>query len=217
MSAFATLSGRERRVVLVGVGVLIVAVTALRVIPAWREWVADTRAVAAVSVAELERTRRGIAAVPRLRDSLLVRNDRYLALAPSILTGSSSGGIAADLASLVSGAAAGAGIELGAISIRPDTTKDRVFSRPSVKGDARGDIMGLARFLAAVEGGSTILVVRQLAVTQPEPGAPGDRAEALRIEFVIEGIALERPSVEGSGAAAIGVASRGPLVRGRAP
>jgi hypothetical protein len=104
--------------------------------------------------------------------------------------------LGAALASVVSGAAVIAGLELGAISIRLDTTRTNVFSRPSVRGDARGDITGLTRFLAALERGPTMLVIRQLAVTQPEPGAAGDRPETLRIEFTIEGIALERAAME---------------------
>jgi hypothetical protein len=139
-----------------------------------------------------------------LRDSLVASNQRYLALAPSILTGTSAGAVGATLASMVSGAATAAGLEVGAMSIRLDTTRTNVFSRPSVRGDARGDIAGLTRFLTAVEGGPTILVIRQLAVSQPEPGAPGDRPESLRIEFTIEGIALEREVTETSASRAPG-------------
>lgn len=190
------LSQRERRVVLIGGAVLVAAVTCLRGIPAWRTWLTETRAMADVSIAELARTRSGIAGMPALRDSLIARNERYIVLAPSILTGTSHGAVGASLASIVSGAAAGAGLELGAVSIRLDTTEKSVFSRPSVRGDARGDVTGLTRFLVALERGPTMLVIRTLAVTQPEPGAGSDRSETLRIEFAVEGIALVRPATE---------------------
>jgi hypothetical protein len=217
MNRLSTLSRRERRVVLGGVSILAVAVLGLRGIPAWRTWMTDTRAVADISIAELARTRAGIAAMPALRDSLIARNERYLALAPSILTGTSSGAVGASLASVVSGAAAGAGLELGALSIRPDTTRTAAFSLPSVRGDARGDITGLTRFLVALERGPTILVIRQLAITQPEPGAGSDRPETLRIEFTVEGLALARPATEPSVASVAGDSARAARARGIAP
>jgi hypothetical protein len=190
------MSPRERRVVVGGATVIVVALLAFRVVPAWLAWLEDTRAVARVSIAELDRTQSGIAGMPSIRDSLVARNDRYLELAPSILSGTRHGAVGAALASLVSGSATSAGLELGAVSIRLDTARTNAFSRPSVRGDARGDVAGLTRFLAALERGPTIVVIRQLAVTQPEPGAGNDRAEGLRIEFTVEGIALVRGTTE---------------------
>jgi len=195
VTPLSMMSARERRVVLGGL-IVGAAVLGARIVPAWRGWLADTRSAAIVSNAELARARSGIAGMPLLRDSLVARNGRYLALAPGILTGTSSGAVGATLASIVSGAAAGAGLEVGAISIRLDTVKTSVFSRPSVRGDARGDIAGLTRFLVALERGPTVLVIQQLAVTQPEPGAADDRPESLRIDFTIEGIALTRAAID---------------------
>lgn len=211
------MSARERRVVIGGATVLVVAVLALRVVPVWRAWITDTRAVALVSIAELARTRSGIAGMSSVRDSLIVRNERYLALAPSILTGTSHGAVGAALASLVSGAATSAGLEVGALSIRLDTVRTSVFSRPSVRGDARGDVAGLTRFLAILERGPTLVVIRQLAVTQPEPGAANDRPEGLRIEFTVEGIALVRAMTETASADGPAATARTPHVPGTAP
>ena len=47
--------------------------------------------------------------------------------------------------------------------------------------------------LTALEGGATLLAIRDLSITQPEPAAPSDHAEALRLEMTIEGLML-RPT-----------------------
>jgi len=192
----ASLSPRERRTVIGGGVLLGVAVVCLRIGPLWWQWTGTSRAEAAVAVAELADARASVVALSSSRDSLAARNARYLALAPAILAGRTPGAVGAALASAVFGAAAGAGMEVGAITIRPDTSRASFFTRPSVRGDARGDIAGLTRFLVALERGPLILVLRQLSVSQPDAGAPADHAESLRVEFVVEAIALEQETVE---------------------
>ncbi|HKW09106.1 MAG TPA: hypothetical protein VJO33_01935, partial [Gemmatimonadaceae bacterium] len=46
----------------------------------------------------------------------------------------------------------------------------------------------LAKLLNSLEGGPTLLAIRDLTVSQSEPAALPERAEALRIEFTIEGL-----------------------------
>ena len=196
MTAFASLSGREQRMI-VGAGIVLgLAVIALRIGPAWWRWAESSRDVAAMAMTELEQARASVATLAATRDSLAARNERYLALAPSILSGRTPSAVGAALASAVSGAAAGAGLEMGTITIRPDTGGTSFFARPSVRGDARGDVAGLTRFLLTLERGPLLIVLRHLAVSQADAGAPPDRAESLRVEFVVEGIALVHEAVE---------------------
>jgi len=49
--------------------------------------------------------------------------------------------------------------------------------------------------LAALEGGQTLLAVRELSITQPQTSAPADQMEALRVELRVEGLML-RPHRE---------------------
>ena len=161
-----------------------------RAFPAWREWTtagAERRERASHELARIEEAIDGAAA---LRDSLIARNARYLALAPGLLPGGTPGGAGASLAALVSGAAVGSGLRIGAVHVRSDTVPASVFSRVTARGDAHGDITGLTRFLAAIERGPALLVVRQASITQRDPSAPQERAEELRLEFVIEGIGI---------------------------
>ena len=192
----SSLSLRERRIVLGGCILLVLGVLVTRVIPGWMDWTHRSRNAASVAVLDLNRARAAVAALPELRDSLVARNGRYVALAPIIVSGDTPGTAAASLASLVSGTVAAAGLQMGAIQARVDTTRSAMFGRPTVRGDARGDVRGLVRFLEDIEQHPTLMSVRQLSVSQPEPGAPPDRPEALRIEFVIEGLALDRTVVE---------------------
>ena len=196
MRLLATLGRREQRTVVAGLVVLGVAVLCLRVAPAWWTWTQASRREAAIAAMDLDEARQSVSALSAKHDSLVALNGRYLALAPSILTGRNHGLVGAALASVVSGCAAGAGLELGAITIRPDTGRLAVFGRPSVRGDARGDVAGLTRFLVALERGPLTLALRQLSISQPEPAAPSDRQETLRIEFVIEGVALLDETVD---------------------
>lgn len=125
-------------------------------------------------------------------DSLRARNARYLALAPALLDGDTPAAAAATLAGLVSGAASGAQVRMGAIQLRIDTTARGAFVRVGVRADATGDVEGITGMLATLERGPEVLVFRELAITQPEPGAGDDRPEALRVELVVEGLAVRR-------------------------
>jgi hypothetical protein len=187
---------RERRVVFVGVVITAAGLLFGRMLPAWSAWVGAERSDAERLSSDLQRTRARIQNLSVARDTLMARNGRYLALAPSITPGRTAGAAGASLASLVSGMAATAGLRMGALQIRSDTSGTRsemsVFRTIAVRGDAQGDVRGVARFLAAIEGSATALAIRHLSISQPEPAAPPDRPEGLRIEFVIEGLALHR-------------------------
>lgn len=210
MRTFAgSMSARDRRTLLLGIGVVAVLVGFAKGVPAWRRWSTDARAAAAEIVAEASRAERSVALLPVMRDSLAARNGRYLGLAERILAGDTPATAAADLASFVTGTAAQSDLALGAISVRVDTLGEGrtrrtavsrangpslapAFARAVVQGDATGDIDGVTSFLDALESGPLLLVVRELAITQPDPAAPGDRPEMLRVQFTVEGLALRR-------------------------
>jgi hypothetical protein len=113
-----------------------------------------------------------------------------LALAPALLSGDSPASAAATLAALVSGTAAQANVRLGAVQVRPDSVARGAFTRVAVRASATGDINGVTQMILGLEKGPMLLAVRELSITQAEPGAPADRAEALRLELLVEGLML---------------------------
>ena len=195
-----TIARRDRRTLLVGVSIVAGLVALAKGVPAWRSWDAGIRASAAEMVGEAARAGRSVRALPAVRDSLIARNERYLALAEQVVPGDGPTSAAGELATFVSGTATAADLAVGALQVRVDTagrgigdrTAGSPFARVSVQGDLTGDAHGLTYFLSAIEDGPYLLAVRELAITQPEPAAPADRPEMLRVQFVVEGIALRR-------------------------
>jgi hypothetical protein len=188
------MSPRDRRTLLIGGSIIGSLVVLSKGIPAWRDWVAEAKAGA------LEQTRAAteadalVAHAKSLRDTLVARNARYVALAPALVAGNTAAEASATLASLVSGAASTAGVKLGAVQLRTpaDTGARRAFVRVSVHADVVGDIRGVTGMLASLERGPVRLRVRDLTVTQPDAASAGDRVEALRADFTVEGLAMAK-------------------------
>lgn len=196
----SALSARDRRTLTVGVVAIGSLVLAARGIPAWRTWVRETRATAVEHLGDAARAEGVVRTFPAMRDSLAVRNARYLALAPTLVSGGSLNAASATLASLVSTAATESGVTLGAVQMRTKEAAPRrdsvathaAFARVRVESDVTGDIRGIARFLAALEGGPVHLVVRDLTITQSDAVGAPDRPEVLRATVAVEGLALSR-------------------------
>lgn len=201
------LSPRDRRVLGGGAGAVLLILVLGRGIPAWRRWDADTRASAGELIAEARAAEARSAGLPAALDSLQARRARFVDVGASVLPGASPAAAGASLAGLVSGAASRAGTVLGSVSVVPDTTGGGIFVRVTVRGDATGDLPSITRMLAMLEGDPHRLILRELAITQPNPGGPPEMPESLRVEFSVQGLAM-RPGAESPvpGAAAPAVA-----------
>jgi hypothetical protein len=187
-----TLSDRDRRTLIVGAAVIAFLVLLSRGIPAWRRWDADVRAAAGEMAEEAARAEQTVRLLPASLDSLEARRARFVAVGAGVLEGESPAASGAALASLVSGVAARAGVQLGSVQVQPDTASAGTFMRIGVRADATGDLPALTRMLAMLEGGPELLAVRELAITQPSPGGPAEQPEALRMEITVQGLALVR-------------------------
>lgn len=183
------LSTRDRRALLIGSIVLGGSFALTRGIPAWLTLLAESADSASRETRALADARALIVAAPALRDSLTARRTRYLAMAPSVIASATPDEAVARLSGIVSESASNAGVVLSSLSLIADTTSVNGFGRPSVRGEARGDVSGLTQFLLLIEIGPPMLRVSHLTVTQPDPVGTG-RAEELRIAFVIEGMSL---------------------------
>jgi len=189
-----TLSARDRRTLLVGGAVIACLVVLARGVPAWRQWLAESRSGAEEQARAAANADALLAHAKPMRDTLAARNARYIALAPAVVAGNTPAEASATLASLVSSAASAAGVKLGAVQLRSlaDTGGRRAFVRVSVHADLVGDIHGVMTLLATLERGPARLRVRELTVTQPDAAAPGDRVEALRAGLTVEGLAMAK-------------------------
>lgn len=188
------LSPRDRRTLAIGAAVILVLVLFAKGLPAWRRWDADARASAAEMAAEAARAEQTVRLLPASLDSLQARKARFVELGRGVLEGQSSAAAGASLAGLVSGAAARAGVQLGSVQVRPDSAGAGAFIRIQVRADATGDLPAITRMLGLLEGAPELLAVREVSITQPNPGGPAEQAEALRLELAVEGLALARPA-----------------------
>jgi len=190
------ISEREKRVLAGGALAVALLVGVGRGVPAWRAWrdAAVARAeLAAGRAADAEAGTRGLRA--RI-DTVEARQARLASLAPALLDGTTPAAAGASLSGLLSGAAARAGVRLNSVQVVPDSVRDdRTFLRVSLHADATGDVAGVARMLALIEGGPELLAVRELVITQPDPAVQG-APEQLHAELTVEGLALARPAAD---------------------
>lgn len=196
----SAMSTRDRRAIGVGGVVIFVSMILSRGVPALRGWSESSVASARELVAEAERARRSVMGASALADTMRVRSERFVALAPALLDGGSPATAGATLASIISGAAAASDARLGSVQIRIDTTaRDssgrvrRAFARVSLRASLTADVRGLSKFLLSLERGLTMLAIDELSITQPEPGADGTRPETLQVDLVVAGLALSKP------------------------
>lgn len=198
-SLAARLSDRDRRTLMLGAIAIAALLLLTKGVPAWHAWQRDAEAGAIELATDAARSDAAIAAYPVLHDSLRVRSARLQALGSAIVAGADPASAAASLATIVSDAAADAGVKLGAVQPRVDSEPHslganrapsrQVFTHVSVRGDAIGDIVALTQFLADLEHGPALLAVRELSITQPEPAAPSNRMETLHADFAVVGLA----------------------------
>lgn len=188
-------SRRDRRAIALGAGIILASATLGRGAPLWKQWVNETRDQAWQAQTRAGRLRVVARARAQLASAVAGASREYLALAPRLLDGNTPATAGASLLAMVSNAVIGAGLQVGSIQSSGDSAGRR-FARVAVRGEATGDVKGLTEFLKTLETGPVITGVRELSIDQPEPGAPNEQSEALRIQFVIDGIALRRATVK---------------------
>ena len=185
-------SARDRRLLIFGSTVIGSLIGLARGIPAVRAWERQKLDDAATTTADLATARNGRRMLPILRETLSARRARLAALDSGLLSGQSPSAAVADLTAALEQFMTDARIKVSALQISTDSASPVGVVHVRVRIAGTGDVIGLAAFLRAVEGGDTPLVVRELVVAQPDPAGADSRPEALRIEALIEGIAIIR-------------------------
>ena len=187
------LSERDRKTLVLGALVVLGLVLFARGLPAWRRWDAGVRDSAREMADEAARAEATVGALAPSLDSLEARRARLVALGGGLLDGASPAVAGASLSSLVTAAGARTGVQVGSVQVRADTASTGTFVRVSARADGTGDLPAITRMLQALEAAPQLLAVREVSITQSNPGGPSEMAETLRVELVVEGLALARP------------------------
>jgi hypothetical protein len=183
---------RDLRALVVGVTLMSSIVGLGKGIPALRDWEASERASATEAAGQLAVARRVAATGERIRARGARVAAESAASDSSLLRGASPAEAAGTLALQLGDMAEDAGAVLGPMSVRADSVFVNGFASVAVRLGVTADIEALVGLLNSVEGGESLLAVKELTVTQGDPAAPSNRPEALRVEMVVQ--ALVRPS-----------------------
>jgi hypothetical protein len=183
------LSARDRRTLIVGGSVVGTLFLLGRGLPRLNEWQSSQITEAATLANDLTAARSGARLMPALRDTLRARQARLSALDSAILTGPTSSAAAASLASALEDLATEASVKVSAMQLQADSPAAGALVQVGVRMTAVADVYGLLALMRAIEGGRQLLAIRELAVTQPEPAAPSNKAEQLRLDLTVVGLA----------------------------
>jgi hypothetical protein len=184
----ALTAGDRRTVMRGGLAMLLIAGVG-KGLPALRRWERLQRDAAADAIGRADMTRHAIAVASTQRARLADAGARLATLDSTLIPAASPAEAGSVLASMVSAAADSANVKVSSISVRSDSGFTGSYARSAVRVHCIGDVMGLMAFLASLETGETALSVKELAVSQSEPGAPEGRQESLRFEVLVEALA----------------------------
>jgi hypothetical protein len=188
----AALSMRERRAIAVGGAALCLVLLTTVGAPRALRWRDSTRGTAGSVISELSREQASIRQAKAMRDSLVQRQVQLMALDSALLEGDSPALAGAALAELLSDASETYKVQLGAIQIREDTTQRKVFALIQAQTSATGTLTAVASFLAHIESGAKLLLLRDATFTsQLTPDKASASGDVLKVDVVIEG--LSRP------------------------
>lgn len=185
------LSARDRRTLLVGVSAVGVLFSFGRGLPALTQWQNAKRTEAETITADLASARAGARLMSVLHDSMRSRKVRLATVDSTLLTGATPSAAAAGLASMLEDLADEAHVKVSAMQLHADSTDGGAGTlvQVGVRMTAVADVYGLLALLRTIEGGTTLLAVRELGVTQPEPTAPAGKPESLRLDVMVVGLA----------------------------
>lgn len=186
------LSPRERRSIafaVVGIGAILAVA---RGIPALRAWQTHVAAAAMQLESELARTRTSAQRTGATTDTLSARQRRLREAGRQLLRGSTPALAGATLASMLTTAAAACNVTISTVQVHADTASSHVFAPVTVHAEGTGDIAGVVSLLKSLETDKALLSIRDVSISQPEPGAPPERFEALRVELTVQGLLLRR-------------------------
>ena len=184
------LSQRDRRTLALGSVCVASLFTVARGIPALHDWETDHLTAAQTAALQAATVREGLRSLPALRDSVRARTRRLMAIDSLLPSGESPSSIAAAVASTLESIADDNAFKIAAMQLHADTVPVAGLTRVQVRVTGTTDVAGLAGFLHDVERGDTLLTIRELNVSQPEPAASSVKPEMLHVDLLVAGIGV---------------------------
>src|SRR5262249_44854739 len=138
-----------------------------RGLPALREWQRTQLPDASDVIGRASSARAKVLALPSLRDSLARRQRDLAALDSAIRSEPSSCAALADFAAMLDDMAATAGVKIAALQLQADSAPRSAIARVGVRMTGTTDVAGLSELLRLADTTDTLLIVRELSVSQP--------------------------------------------------
>ncbi len=178
---------RDRRVIRLGISVVLVGLVAFRVVP----WTAGELQEATESLASrrelLARARLELGELPMLEAAAPGLRSQVVALAPQVLSGASPTAAAASLSGSLTRLAAENRLWLKELSPEEDTVTAGTLRRVSAVATLEGDVRGLAGLLSAMVKSTEILGASRLRVVASGPAEAKTETERLTIQLEVRG------------------------------
>ncbi len=182
---------RDRRALVIGGTVLVIAALgrglpiALGALDRLQQEVADRSA-------SVDRMQANVREVNALADSAADVRRRFVALAPSVLTGRTDAEAVADLTGRLNMFVAAHAASFDRADAIPDSARMGWLRRVTVRLTLESDLRGVMGALAAVERDPAVLVIRTIRLAAPDPASPETMPEIVKAEATISGWYLTR-------------------------
>jgi hypothetical protein len=188
VTAALTVGRRDRRTLAIGIVACGSIVGAGRGVPRLRAWETTRLASAAEAEQRLAVSSAAAGMAASIEGSADRARHQAAAASSALISGATPAAAAATLAVFLSDRADSAGVAITSENVKADTAFTYGFARARVRLAASADVRGLTRFLARIEGSAHMLAIREMTLSQTDPGAADDRPESLRIELVVEAL-----------------------------
>ena len=185
------LGSRDRRALVIGLGIVVLALLAFRGVPLAVRGVEELQARALGQTATLSRVEDVVLRGPAVRDSLAKALRGIVGLAPDLVEGTTSADAQASLSGLISLVANRHALKVLRADALPDSAVG-VFHRAALHAELEGDVSGVTAFVRSLESGEPILTVSNLSIETPDPVPHRGMPEALHLSADVSGYYLPR-------------------------
>lgn len=192
---------RERRVVRLGMAMIVGALLLLRLGPWGVGRAIRDRRDLSQQVTLLAQARAELLRAPALRDSAALVQRELTALPAALLGGWTPRTAGADLARRLAAAVPHERAQLLGLWTLRDSATAGLLGRVTVRATLLTDVGGLGQVLSGLTGGEPVLVVRQIEVTTRDPDGSDHRAEVLRVRLTVSAWYARRVGQPGVGGA----------------
>jgi hypothetical protein len=183
------MTNRDRRTLILGASAIGSLFSLAKGVPPIATWQRDRATASARAYRLLASASVDSVELRAARDSLAARRARLVAIDSVLPEAATTAEAVARLASTLGDLADSCSVRVSAIQLRPDSATSNGITEVSARLNGVGDVAGLASLLHAIAASETPLVVRELSITSPEPTAPPSKAEALRFDVLVAGLA----------------------------